>query len=538
MKKFIGCYTYLYIICLAFSFTGCDENKPAVSVRVDLSQSQGAVRDLFGVNKNPRAPESASDGTLYNVEPLYGMMGVSYVRTHDCEVDLCGTYLDATMYDMATDPPSAIQNACTPETITGMPHLKWNVNDPAGVDDPENYDFTEVDAVIQNALASGAAIYLRLGQKYNGPSDTDNPAAWAKVAVNIYRHIIGDFKPSGVFVDPVTVEVYNEPDGGFWQSSKNSFYIFFNNTVDGVRAAAADRGKTVRIGGPGFTNEVNNHFGDVRNVASSFIDEVTIDRLDFISAHHYNDCDNASLEKAVGWFDTVRASLEAKGYPAGKPIDISEYNIGLGKACGQNYFSEPRLQSFTSGMLTLMQQGTEWNIERAMFYAGFPNMSLIELNSKSSGAVTVNPDAWALWAHSRLKEGQLLSSSTCVQGRCASGRDTATSPLLSLAAAMGTGDSRIVVTNNTALEQNYELDLTGISSSPAQIVVYTPFTEPREVSATMSGSEYTVDDAAVSEMMAEMTRMEKTMKTEASGSASIELTVPAYGIHLIEVNMK
>lgn len=506
----------------------------SATIEVDTAQGRGAVRDLFGVNKNPRAPQTFGSTTIHNVAALYQQLGISHVRTHDCGIDLCGTYTDATLYDMTTTTPTVLSGTCTAVGTDGLPLLKWNVNNPGNVNNPDNYDFTEVDRVIANIRESGAALYLRLGQKYNGPSDTDDPDAWSKVAVNIYKHIIGQFKPSGESMDPVAVEVYNEPDGSFWRGNKSRFMTYFNNTVDGVRSAGTAAGKSLRVGGPGFTDNLVNHFGSTENVASTFIETATPDRLDFLSVHHYSECADATLGGTVEWFDSVRAALATKGYPQSKPLDITEYNIGLGTACGNTFFGDVKVQSFTSGILTLMQQVDEWNIERAMFYAGFPNMALITTSTRP-GNVTVNPSAWAFWAHSQMKGGTLVSAETCVTGSaCVSGKSAATAPIIALAARLLTGRYLIIVTNTTGEERTYTLNLKGLAASTANIQVRTPMTTTQTLAMVLNGSEYSPTSSGIAELLAKITTQSMTLPIT-SGLAQAQITLPAWSLNVIEV---
>jgi hypothetical protein len=506
-----------------------------IRIEVDTTAVGGSVRDLFGVNKSARALQKMGSTDMYNVASLYKQFGVSHVRAHDNGIDLCGTYKDATLYDMTTAIPTVLSGTCTTEGVGAPPQLKWNVNNAADVDKPENYDFTEVDKTIANIVETGADLYLRLGQTYNGPSNTDDPAAWAKVAINIYKHIIGQFKPSGVSLNPVAVEVYNEPDGGFWRGSKGAFMTYYNNTVDGVRSAATAAGKSPRIGGAGFTNELVSHIEISQNVASTFIETATPDRLDFLSAHHYNDCSNATLAKGVDWFDSVRAALAAKGYPQSKPLDITEFNIGLGIACGNAFYGEAQVQSFVSGMLTLIQQVDEWNVEHAMFYAGFPNMALIT-NSVTGGSVVVNPSAWALWAHSQLKGGILLSTESCVSGSaCVSGKSAASSPVIAVAAKMSTGGYRIVVTNTTSEAQTYTLSLKGLSTALANIQVRTPVTTTQNVATASNGSEYVPTATAITGLMATISTTDLNLPVSSGVALSSSITLPAWSLNVIEV---
>ena len=409
---------------------------PTVTIEVDTAQTQGALRDLLGANKKPTFSSQTSASTI-NAASLFPAFGISQVRLHDAGLDLCTTYTAATKVNAGVTPTQAVAG-CTLQGTTGRPHFSWTPTSSADADlnNTANYDFTSVDEALSGTLATGAAVYLRLGESYNGPNDTNDPVAWAKVATNIYKHVIGAFKPTaGIAVNPVFVEIFNEPDGGFWAGSTASFNTLFVETAQRVRAAAAAAGRTVKIGGAGFTKNVLAKSAEVGNPANGFIAAVGASTLDFYSAHLYNNCSAATLSSAASFLRSLRSVVDGQG-GSGKPIHISEWNIGLGSQCGNDFFAEPRTQSFGSGVLTLMQDPAQ-NIEAAHYYAAVPIMALFDFTTVA-GKARINPAAWALWAHAKLKGASQLATQVCPQGgSCVAGYAAESALLMALAGQGG-----------------------------------------------------------------------------------------------------
>lgn len=74
-----------------------------------------------------------------------------------------------------------------------------------------------------SAVADAATATIEVDAAQVGGAVRD-PVAWAKIATNIYKHVLGLFKPTaGIAVDPAYVEIFNEPDGGAWQGQTSTF---------------------------------------------------------------------------------------------------------------------------------------------------------------------------------------------------------------------------------------------------------------------------------------------------------------------------
>jgi len=457
----------------------------SVVVTVDLASSGRALSDLLGVNRPPRVrnAQTQNGGAVWDGTSLYTAFGISNVRTHDSGLDICDTYTAATRLDMLQTPPRAV-TTCTLEGVGAPPHLKWTPTSTAdsALNNTANYSFADFDSVVTQITGSGARVYLRLGDSYNGPSNTDDPVAWAKVLTNMYAHILGRFKPSTVTAEPLYVEIMNEPDGGFWKGTKSAFDTLYAQTARRVRAAAQEAGRTVIIGGPGFTAEYLTKQNNPNNVAYRFGSSVGAANVDFLSVHHYNTCSSANLARAALFLQDTRAYADANGL-SGKPLHMTEWNIGLGQDCGHAFYANQRTQSYASAMLTLMQHPA-WQFQSAQFYAGMPLMALFDFGT--AGKVKVNPSAWAFWAHRHLRGATTLTTEVCPSGTgCVTGTASHTTPLLAVAGNAG-GSRTLVLTNDGSSDVTYSLRLSGVSGSTASVSIVTPPREVQELAGSAS----------------------------------------------------
>ncbi|MFZ4623456.1 MAG: hypothetical protein ACOYNF_04385 [Rhodoferax sp.] len=503
----------------------------AVMVEVDAAQVNGVVRDVFGANRKPTAAAS-TPGINWNAASLYTAFGITQVRLHDSNVDLCTTYTAATKRNTGVSPAQSVQG-CSLQGSGARPQFNWTPISSADADlnNPDNYDFTAADEALLGAIATGAQIYLRLGESYNGPNDTNDPVAWAKIATNIYRHVLGDFKPTaGIAVNPVFVEIFNEPDGGFWAGTTATFNTLFVETAQRVRAAAAAAGRSVKVGGAGFTKNVLAKSTELDNPANGFIAAVGATNIDFFSAHLYDKCSTATLTSSATFLRALRDMVNAQGGSA-KPLQITEWNIGLGSQCGNAFYAEPRTQSFDSGILTLMQDPA-YNIEAAHFYAAMPIMALFDFTSVV-GTVRINPSAWSLWAHSRLRGANMLATQVCPQGAaCVAGYAAESTPLMALSAQVGTGQS-MVITNDSATAVNYMLRVKGLSASAVTATISTPPSEAQDLPA--SGSPVVTDATALAMLLGSVPKVTQAGLAVSSGAVDIPLTIPAYSLQMVEL---
>lgn len=502
-------------------------------VEVNAAQTVGPIRDVFGVNRKPGFSTRPSQGPAVPVDAanLYAAFGVSQVRLHDAGVDLCTTYTAATRQNTAVSPPQTV-TGCELSGTGSVPTFTWTPTSSADADlsNPANYDFSGTDTALQEVARTGAGIYLRLGESYNGPNNTADPVAWAKVATHLYQHVIGRFKPTaGVGpVNPVFVEVHNEPDGGFWRGTQSDFYTLFRETVTRVRAAAQAAGQPLRIGGPGFTRSILTSSKVAGNPANGFIAGVGLAQLDFYSAHLYGSCDRASASESATFLRSLRALVNQQGGST-LPIHITEWNIGLGNQCGNSFFSESRTQSYASAVLTQFQDPAQ-NIEAAHFYAGVPIMALFDF-STAAGKARINPSAWAFWAHAPLRGAHQVDTQVC-QGSCKSGPAAETLPLLALGVQQG-DRVRVVLTNDGTSSQTATVQFKGLTANAYRAVTSTPPNIVQEV--PVSGSPAQVDAGTLQTLLSRPVQETRSDLRPVSGVVEVSATVPARGLQVLEL---
>ncbi|MBK6999028.1 MAG: hypothetical protein IPH35_03305 [Rhodoferax sp.] len=525
--------TLLFVLALLGQPTFVAQAADTVVVEVDTAQTQGIIRDVLGVNRKPGFADK-SGSTQFDASALYSAFGISQVRLHDDDIDLCTTYTAARKVDASTATQVEV-SGCKLQGTTAAPHLIWTPSSTADadLDNPDNYDFTLVDEAIRKTVATGAKVYLRLGESYNGPNDTDDPVAWAKVAANIYRHVIGVFKPTaGLAVDPAYVEVHNEPDGGFWRGTTTSFNTLFTETVNRVKSAASAAGHTVKVGGPGFTTNLLANASLSGNPANGFLTAVNASGPDFFSAHYYGSCSKSTLSDAATYLRNVRALVNSQGGSA-LPLQITEWNIGLGQSCGNAFYGEQRTRSYGSGVLTLMQDSAQ-NIEAAHFYAGVPIMALFDLVSMS-GKALINPSSWAFWAHTKLRGATALSAKVCTSsGSCVAGYAAESAPLLALAGQSGSKQT-VVITNDSASTANYTLRLKGLTSSSVRAVVLSPPDGVQQLA--LAGTPGAPDPSAVQALLGSVSQQTYESLAVSGGQAELTLSLPAYGVQVVEVTV-
>ncbi|MFO1252328.1 MAG: hypothetical protein U1E77_14610 [Inhella sp.] len=505
----------------------------SLRVELDLAQPQGAIRDVFGVNRKPGFSTKPTQGAAANLDAanLYAAFGLSQVRLHDAGLDLCSTYTAATKLNTGVSPAQTV-SGCELTGTGGIPTFTWTPTSSADADlnNTANYDFSGTDTALKEVASTGAATYLRLGESYNGPNNTADPVAWAKVATNIYQHVIGRFKPTAgvAAVDPVFVEVHNEPDGGFWRGTQADFYTLFRETVTRVRAAAQTAGKSLRIGGPGFTRSILTTSGVAGNPANGFIAGVGLSNLDFYSAHLYGSCDRASASESAAFLRNLRSLVNNQG-GSSLPIHITEWNIGLGNQCGNAFFGEARTQSYASAVLTQFQDPAQ-NIEAAHFYAGVPIMALFDF-STTAGKARINPSAWAFWAHAQLRGGTQLSTQVC-QSNCLAGYAAETLPLLALGAQRGER-TLLVLTNDGSSAQSTTVRVKGLGSGRYQAVLRTPSNAVQELS--VAGNPAKVDSTALQSLLASPAQETRSDLSPSAGVLELSTSVPARGLQVVEL---
>lgn len=504
------------------------------AVVIDLSQPSRPLAPLLGVNRPPLVPSRTLAGQFYDATRLYREFGVESVRMHDTRLDLCEIYIDDEISNVGANPPQLLTQ-CVNDNITPVPpHVRWRVRDAGLLDDPTRYDFTWADEVLTSVAAVPARVYLRLGESFNGPNDTNSPTNWSRVARNIYRHAIGQFQPTpGLAVDLHAVEIHNEPDGFFWVGSDADFYDLFRQTADAIRSAASGAGVSQPVGGPGFFHTGALQLGQPATFPGGFVPAVTPARLDFLSVHFYGACTSASPTQLRNWLRQVRQSANGLGL-SDKPLHISEWNIGLGQQCGNGLFQDPRMASFASGALALMHED-EFAVAAAHFYSGLPLMGLFA-PVEGQARFEVNPSAWAYWAHRMLAGGQRPSTQHCRMGTCSSLANDPDRP--SVLAALRPGGLYTVVTNDAPEARTLRLRISGWNGPiPANASRWIPPShQVHTVQGLTAGPRIEVDSTSLASLLALPTSSSLSVEPVDSGVFDVSLALPARAVVLLELS--
>lgn len=146
------------------------------------------------------------------------------------------------------------------------------------------FDFSKMDPIIDDILATGAKPYIALS--YMPPAISagdivDKPVNWADWQLTIQKTIEHYSGTRGI--SDIYYEVWNEPDlFGGWKYYGDKSYITMYSYA--ARGAANARGvKPFKLGGPGITALYKNWF----MALAKFAVENNV-RLDFFSWHRYN----------------------------------------------------------------------------------------------------------------------------------------------------------------------------------------------------------------------------------------------------------
>ncbi len=221
-----------------------------VTVDVDLGESQGRLRPIYSfIGYDEPNYTYMKDGRKLLSEFARLSPAPVYVRTH---------------------------NLLT--TGDGTPALKWGstnvyTEDASG---KPRYDWTIVDRIFDTYVERRMKPLVQLGfmpealsvkpRPYQHTWSPDKPYSniftgwayppkdyqkWRELAYNWARHCVERYgRPE---VESWYWEVWNEPDGGYWQGTPEEYHRLYDYAVDGVRRALP----TAKVGGPHTTGPGN-----------------------------------------------------------------------------------------------------------------------------------------------------------------------------------------------------------------------------------------------------------------------------------------
>jgi hypothetical protein len=312
----------------------------AQGFQVDVSRQVGTIRFLGDVNCGPvmnrRPPNPPVDFTHW-----YRLMRIQTVRTHD----FYGPFDLSTIYPDETKDPTK----------------------------SSSYNFANSDKMAKALVASGAKIYLRLGNSWNAPKVPKNMANAAEACLRILMHYRSAWA-KGFRYDIPRVEVWNEPNGRFWRGqggTASQFYAFYAMVAKKIRAYDPK----VQVGASGIAG---NAPGDYREKFVSYCLQNKVP-LDFFSWHLYTRGPNKDPFAFAREARANEAWLKKMGLSA-FPQHLTEWNLDLGSS-RHPMFDNLQGAAFMTAARIYLQDSP---VRLAHLYRGdgFPSMGLFDSSGR------------------------------------------------------------------------------------------------------------------------------------------------------------
>ena len=388
------CFCWAVAALCALQLAGEPET---VTVSVDLSRNQGAVKPLHGVNDAP-----------FRLNGKQGEMaaaGIPYVRTHDIKPSGVGRLVDI------------------PDVF---PDFEADENDPA------SYDFAFTDAWLKPLVEAGCKPFYRLGvtienkwriKAYHIHPPKD-PAKWARICEHVVRHY-NEGWANGYRWNVEYWEIWNEPENpAMWSGTKEEFFELYRVVANHLKARFPD----IRIGGYascGFyavddksEKMKKNLFyqgfvGWFEDFCRYVQDPKTKSPLDFFSWHLYV-YQGTSIERIRTHARYVRQTLDAAGLEKTESI-FNEWNV-FPKIPKVNYWDAVKTHqaaALVAASFCLMQEAP---VDKAMYYRARPDKPRCGLFYYPSEKTTPCYEAFRAW-NELAKLGQ--SVGTTVDGSAA-----------------------------------------------------------------------------------------------------------------------
>ena len=198
-------------------------------------------------------------------------------------------------------------------------HLYDGYNVVSRVDGQLKYDWSKLDSVVGDIVASGAVPYFSISYMPSVISKSDildfpnNWGEWGQVVSALVGHYSRDYKGG---LNNVIYEVWNEPDlFGGWKMGGSKNYVTLYATAAGA-ANAVKNAKPFKIGGPATT-------GFYPAWVTGFYDKLDDNvRIDFFSWHRYS----ANVDDFVKDAKTAKQMMETR-INRSQYLYISEWGV-------------------------------------------------------------------------------------------------------------------------------------------------------------------------------------------------------------------
>ncbi len=303
------------IFCVLFLFISVQIFSQTRTFNVNFNTNNGTFKSLG--NANSKLLNSTDSG--------YHDMGIKEIRTHGFTESDYWRYTTG-FVNLSTNYSSA-------------PTFNSNFNPQL----PGNYDFAVhgTDNLISNLITNGYQPYFRLGVSWPNFADTVgggictpciplNPPCdiggstfhtFASICAKTVLHYTANWNNTGYNYNIPYWEIWNEPDGVFWNGTPEQFYQLYRETADSIKAVDS----TLKVGTCGLTrNSMVSHDTTYVNKLIHYCNVNDVP-LDFYSWHMYKQYNPYGIRSyALG----VRSALDANGF-FNTESHISEINAEL-----------------------------------------------------------------------------------------------------------------------------------------------------------------------------------------------------------------
>ena len=188
-----------------------------------------------------------------------------------------------------------------------------------------------------------------------------------------------------------------------------------------------------------------------------YIDEIAPTQLEFLSVHHYNDCDSAALSELADYLADVKSEIDL--VRADLPVLVTEWNIGLGSQCGADLFATDQSAAYAAAGLSIMADPAA-GVAGSWYYSGVPPMGPFSADESDFG-MTASRLSWSLSFHGRLTGSTFVETTLCDEDGldCLSPLTAASDGrTLTATAAVNGGEIGVVLTNYSDQTQVVNVD--------------------------------------------------------------------------------
>lgn len=201
-----------------------------VSIKIDTDKIIGKIKPMHAIGQPPKT------GLTNSLFHYLKEAGIPYSRLHDV-----GGWLGGGLY-------------------VDIPNLFRDFD--ADENDPESYDFTFTDTLIQGLVEVGCEPYFRLGvtienehkRKVYRIFPPKDPAKWARICEHVIRHYREGWA-DGFHYNITYWEIWNEPDdcytaksSAMWKGTPEQYYELYSVTAKHLKKCFGD---SIKVGGYG-----------------------------------------------------------------------------------------------------------------------------------------------------------------------------------------------------------------------------------------------------------------------------------------------